>query len=189
MIEFIEDTHTYLVNGVITPSVSTILGSTIFSNKYYGVKKETLDAAASFGTNVHKAIELDNPFGLDSEEMKAYDTYLELTFEEGIKPVSQEMIVHYGEQYAGTLDMIANWNGVLSLGDIKTTYQLDTEYLSWQLSLYEKAYCDLFKKPKFEKLFCIWLPKKRKGKVVEIKRKTGEEINELLKNYYKLYDL
>ena len=60
-------------------------------------------------------------FGLDSEEMKAYDTYLELTFEEGIKPVNQEMIVHYGEQY-GTLDMIANWNGVLSLGDIKNNY-------------------------------------------------------------------
>lgn len=189
MIEFIADTHTYLVNGVIVPSVSTILGSTLFANKYAGVPRKTLDDAANFGTNVHRAIEIDSSFGLNSEEMEAYDTYLELTFKENIKPIKQELIVHFGEQYAGMLDMTAIWNGVSSLGDVKTTYQLDTEYLSWQLSLYEKAYCDLFKKPKFEKLFCIWLPKKRKGKVVEIERKSDKEINELLDTYYKLYDL
>ena len=57
MIEFIEDTHTYLVNGVITPSVSTILGSTIFAKKYSGVSKESsLDIAASFRNECHKAI-------------------------------------------------------------------------------------------------------------------------------------
>jgi hypothetical protein len=72
--------------------------------------------------------------------------------------------------------MSANVNGKYSLIDIKTTAELDLEYLSWQLSLY-----DYPNKKRHDKLIAFWLPKRDLGKLVEIKRKTDKEIEELLK--------
>ena len=45
MIEFIDEPHIYLVNGVITPSVSEILHF-IFPNKYKGVNRKILNKKA-----------------------------------------------------------------------------------------------------------------------------------------------
>ena len=41
MIEFIEESHTYLIDGVITPSVSEILNF-IFPDKYSNIPKQIL---------------------------------------------------------------------------------------------------------------------------------------------------
>lgn len=76
--------------------------------------------------------------------------------------------------------MIAKVNGKKYLIDIKTTAKLDKEYLSWQLSLYEKA-----KGEQFDGLACIWLPKKELGQFVEIERKTRNEIKKILEAYKK----
>jgi hypothetical protein len=70
-------------------------------------------------------------------------------------------------------------DGDMSLVDIKTTYKLDREYLSWQLSFYELA-----TGKQFEKLYCIWLPKRKGAELVEIERKSKEDIMKLLEVYY-----
>ena len=74
--------------------------------------------------------------------------------------------------------MIARIKNNLCLCDIKTTAELDEEYLSWQLSYYEMAVGK-----KFDKLYAIWLPKKDIGQVVEIKRKTKKEFMKKLKEF------
>ena len=56
MIEFIEDGHIYLLDGVITPCVSDILHF-IFPDKYKGVDERILNAKAKYGSTVHQAIE------------------------------------------------------------------------------------------------------------------------------------
>lgn len=183
MIEFVESTHTYLLNGVIIPSVSTILKATIFKDKYKDVHPIVLQNAAQFGRNVHKAIETGFDIFLTEAENIVFNRYKRLITKHDIIPIEYEKIV-YTEDYAGTLDMIATINGVNSLVDVKTTYQLDKEYLSWQLSLYEYAYCKLFDKPKFDKLYCIWLPKRKGAELVEIERKSNKEIEKLLRSYY-----
>jgi len=183
MITFYADTHQYVVDGQIVPSVSKILGATLFKKKYDGVSEETLNAARQFGTNVHKAIETGIDDDLTELEYLVYRRYLKLIDEHKLAPKEHEVIVHYGYEYAGTLDMLALWVGLNSLGDVKTTYKLDIEYLSWQLTMYEMAYCKMLNKPKFEKLFAIWLPKKNGAKLVEIPRKTEDEVLELVRKY------
>ena len=79
--------------------------------------------------------------------------------------------------------MEANVNGIHSLIDIKTTAELDMEYLSWQLSFYELAYGS-----KFKKLYCLWLPKRGLGKLVEIKRKPKKELLKVLERFYNAHD-
>ena len=55
-LEYLEDSHTYLVDGVIVPSITQALKSR-FGNKYAAVDRATLQRAAERGTEVHKAIE------------------------------------------------------------------------------------------------------------------------------------
>ena len=181
-VEFIESSHIYLVDGMITPSVSTILKETIFANKYNGVSEEVLRKAAEFGTNVHKAIELSEDLFLSVAEQLVYDKWLELVKSGNIEPLEHELIVNHEYDYAGTLDMIANVNGVRSLCDIKTTYNLDMEYLSYQLSMYELAYGK-----QFDKLYVIWLPKRKGAELREVPRKSKEAIMDLIEVYYETH--
>ena len=183
MIKFDESTHTYTYNGKVLPSVSTILGATIFKDKYKDVDPYILQRAAQFGTGVHKAIEIDDYFGLDDVQYTVFKRYKRLCKKHDIKPIAHEQIV-YTDKYAGTLDMIAMIQSFNSLTDVKTTYSLDREYLSWQLSLYEMAYMKLYNKPQFDKLYCIWLPKRKGAELVEIERKSEEQIKELIEVYY-----
>ena len=55
-LEYDDDTHTYLVDGVIVSSVTQVL-SVKFGKKYDHVDAETLKRACNYGTAVHKTIE------------------------------------------------------------------------------------------------------------------------------------
>ena len=88
-----------------------------------------------------------------------------------------------GLECAGTYDMEAVIDGVECLVDIKTTYKLDREYLSWQLSMYELA-----KGKRFDKLVAIWVNKKGDAELVDIERKTEQQIKELGFKLVKQYE-
>ena len=179
MIEFLEKEHIYIKDGIIVPSVSEIL-KYIFPNKYKEVPKKVLEKKAEYGTRVHLAIQLLEEEGikikLNPNQRASLLQYFDLKKEYNIQVIEQEKIVSYEYEYAGRLDMIAYVNGELSLIDIKTTYEIDEEYLSWQLSMYELAYGK-----KFDKLYCLWLPKNKLGDLVKIKRKEKKEIIKKLK--------
>lgn len=182
MINFDEESHTYWVNGIVTPCVSDILHF-IFPDKYKGVDKTILNNKAKYGSIVHKAIEcleqgLKLP-KLDYIQEASLDQYKKLVELKKIEVISQEQKIQYKGMYAGTYDMEANVNGIHSLIDIKTTAELDIEYLSWQLSLYELAIGK-----KFKKLYCLWLPKRGLGKLVEINRKPKKELLRVLEEFY-----
>lgn len=184
-IKFIEETHKYYINGILTPCVSEILHF-IFPTKYEGVNKTVLENKAKYGSIVHKAIEcleqnLELP-KLDYIQEASLDQYKKIKLENNIKVISQEQRVQYQGMYAGTYDMEAYIKNKHSLIDIKTTSELDYEYLSWQLSYYEMAIGI-----KFDKLYCLWLPKKELGKLVEIKRKNKKELLNKLEEYYNEY--
>lgn len=151
----------------------------MFPDKYKNVDINILSAKAKYGAELHKYIE-EYEKGIITQKINyiqeiSFKQYLKLKQKYNIEVLEQEKIVNYKDVYAGRFDMIAKVNNEMSLCDIKTTAQLDLEYLSWQLSLYELAYGK-----KFKKLYAIWLPKKDLGKLVEIKRKTKKEIRELL---------
>ncbi len=185
MIEFLEDPHIYLVDGVIVPSVSEILHF-IFPDKYKGVSKAILNRKAEYGTKIHESVEmyeaniktmlLDEAFNVtvQAKELNyiqeaSLRQYVKLKFRYKINVLEQEKMIKYKKLYAGRFDMIADVDGAISLCDIKTTAELDKEYLSWQLSYYELATGKTF-----DKLYAIWLPKKDIGRLVEIERKPRE---------------
>ena len=179
MIEYIDEIHTYLYEGIIIPSVSQILHEKIFPDKYKGVPEQILSNKAKYGSEVHSIIEkLENGIEYDTSSIyikQSIEQYRALKEQNSINVLEQEKIVCYKGLYAGRFDMIADINGKLCLCDIKTTAELDLEYLSWQLSMYELAYGK-----KFDKLVAIWLPKKGLAKLVEVKRKDKEEIEKVI---------
>lgn len=179
MIEFLENEHLYIKDGIVIPSVSEILHY-IFPDKYKNIPKKILERKAEYGTRLHLAIQLLEEQGIETElnpnQRASLLQYLELKKEYNVKVLEQELIVSYEYEYAGRLDMIAYVDGKLCLIDIKTTYELDEEYLSWQLSYYELAYGK-----KFDKLYCLWLPKNKLGDLVEIKRKEKKELLKKIK--------
>ena len=182
MIEFLEDSHTYLYQGIIVSSVTNILSNTIFTGKYDGVPKYILNNKAQFGTNVHRAIETGDSSDLNQIEMISYEQWLKLQERHAITPHEQETLVHYKDLYCGTLDMIAIVDGELVINDIKTTAKLDEEYLSWQLSFYKYAY-EKMGGQELVKGYVTWLPKKELGQFREIPFKTKDEVLSLVAEY------
>lgn len=199
MIDFLEEPHIYLVNGIITPSVSEILHY-IFPDKYKGVNRKILNKKAEYGTTIHESIEmyeaniktmqLDEAFNvviqakdLSYIQEASLRQYVKLKREKNIEVLSQELMIQYEGKYAGRFDMVANVNGAISLCDIKTTAELDEEYLSYQLSYYELAIGKTF-----DKLYAIWLPKKGLGVLKEIKRKPKKILLEKLNEFLEVYE-
>lgn len=199
MITFLDEPHIYLVDGIITPSVSEILHF-IFPDKYKGVDKRILNRKAEYGTTIHESIEmyeaniqtmqLEDAFNvviqakdLNYIQEASLRQYVKLKREKKLMVLEQEKMIQYQRKYAGRFDMIANVNGALSLCDIKTTAQLDEEYLSWQLSYYELAMGKTF-----DKLYAIWLPKKGLGVLKEIERKPKKLLLEKLNEFLEVYE-
>lgn len=184
MIEFVENGHLYLYNGVIIPSVSLILSETKFKDKYKGVPIWILENKAEYGTRIHLLIELYEKKEIYSlknvyEEL-SLNQYVRLKEQYKIKVLEQEKIVCYKGLYAGRFDMIAEVNGITSLIDIKTTSRLDKNYVSWQLSLYELA-----SGKKFDKFYCLWLPKGGISKLVEIEKVKEKDLKEFIETEVK----
>ena len=185
MIEFLPEIHTYLYRGVIVPSVTSILKETLFKDKYKNVPSYILNNKATFGNNVHKAIELDTDSDLSSLERVSYNEWKKLQARHNIAPIEQETLVHYEDLYCGTLDMVARVDNQIVINDIKTTAVLDKEYLSWQLSFYKYAYENMGGQ-ELVKAYATWLPKRELGEFVEIEFKTKEEVLQLVKEYERL---
>ena len=80
MIDFIEEQHIYLKDGIITPSVSEILHF-IFPDKYKNISAKILNKKAEYGSKVHEAVEILEKTG----EVIELNTYQQLSIEQYFK--------------------------------------------------------------------------------------------------------
>jgi hypothetical protein len=142
ILEYFDDTHTYLVDGIIVPSITQIL-KIKFKNKYDGVSVATLNRASQRGTEVHEAIERLCKTG-EVEDLKEVKNFLFLQKQYKFKVLDNEVpIILFKDETpigAGRLDLVLEENNQLGLGDIKRTSVLDKEYLGYQLNLYRIGY-------------------------------------------------
>ena len=181
MIEFIEDIHTYLVEGVITPSVTQIINR-ILGNEYKSVPYSVLNAKADYGKKMHEWIE---NFCLTGE-YSDYTPTMELSCNQAVNIIEKnkirikscEEMICYDDYYAGTYDMYGTVKGKKSLIDIKTTAKYNKEYLEWQLGMYKLAVEN--SGGKVEKCYCLWLPKRDLAKLIEVEPKSKDDIIEML---------
>lgn len=141
-LEYLDDEHVYLVDGVIVPSVTALLKSK-FGGKYGGVRSEVLSRAAEAGTAVHDAIERYCKYGEESD-LPEVENFLFLQEQYGFEVIGNEIpiiLFKDGEpKAAGRLDLVLKMGGQIGGADIKRTATLDKEYLAYQLNIYRIAY-------------------------------------------------
>ena len=137
-LEYDDDTHTYLVNGEIVPSVTQSLTAR-FADKYKNVMSGVLQRAAERGTAIHKAIENYCRTGEDDGSVELHNfNFLRKYY--GFEVLENEVpiIIFKDDQpkAAGRLDLVLKVGDDMAIADIKTTAVLDREYLAYQLNLY-----------------------------------------------------
>lgn len=175
---FDSENHTYTLDGKQLSGITSLLSRQLFKDKYDQVPEQILKKAANRGTMIHQSCELlDEGFSVGTQEAQNYQKIKErynLVHEES------EYLVSDNEHYASCIDKVFRYDDTtFFLGDIKTIYTLDKEYVQWQLSIY--AY--LFEKQnpgaRVTSIFAIWL---RGGtyKLVELDRLSDEKIERLL---------
>lgn len=182
MIEFIDKTHTYLIDGVIVPSVSQLVQ---FATKkdYSKVNKKVLDLACKFGSKLHKDIEVYEvynvmPLYTSKTEQLAFKEYLRVKNKYINKPLF-EQIISYKNSYAGRFDCLDNNN----LIDFKTNTKVDIESLRWQLGYYKLALEE--KGVKINKCLCLSIPRLKSARWIEIEPIEKDKLLENLKDYEK----
>lgn len=143
LLEYLDDTHTYLVDGVIVQSVTQII-KIRFGGKYSHVSRAVLNRAAQRGTEVHQAIQDWCETGKESE-LPEVRNFKFLQRHYGFEVMENETPVILWRDgvpvAAGRLDLVLrDSEGRIGGGDIKRTSTLDKEYLAYQLNLYRIAY-------------------------------------------------
>lgn len=141
-LEYIDDTHTYLVDGIIVPSITQLIKMK-FNNKYDAVPKEVLKKAADKGTAMHLAIELYEKEGKESDlvELKNYK-FLKKHFKWNVIQSEIPIILFYNDKpiAAGRLDQVIEMNDKKGINDLKRTASFDKEYVALQTNLYRIGY-------------------------------------------------
>lgn len=137
-LEYFDDTHTYLYDGLMLPSVTQILGVK-YKNDYASVPPAVLNNAAKRGTAVHKAIENFNVSGYD-DGSEAVRNFKFLQKQYGFEVLDSELpIVLFKDDMpiaCGRLDMTMLIDGETGIADIKTVSSLNKEKIAYQLNLY-----------------------------------------------------
>lgn len=172
--------HTYTApDGRQLRGITGLLKERLGLGAYVGVDKEVLQRAAERGSEVHRLCEEWDTIGYiptDNEDAKAY---IDLQAEKGLNHVCSEYLVSDGHTYASPIDKVFKRGEVYDLADIKTTYRLDREYVSWQLSVY--AYFFEMQNPHLNlgNLYAIHL-RNGKAKMVAVERKPIDQVKKLL---------
>lgn len=181
MIRFNESDHTYTVDGKPAPSVSELIRMINAMNGkpdiYATIPEDVLRKAADFGTAIHLAIELHNETGMTGDLPDGGEHCLNdwLRLKGDIKTIDSEKMVHYKDWYAGTVDLIGHEGDRLIIADYKTSSKLYTDNVTLQLNLYRLAY-ERMTGLMVDTLRAYWLPKRQKGKAVDLEMIPDDEL-------------
>lgn len=140
-LEYDDDTHTYIVDGLIKPSVTQILSMKF--NDFDNVPQYIIERAGEKGTAMHEAIERFEKTGTadTSTELRNYKflkKYYRWTNIENELPIIYE---ENGEVlFAGRLDQIIEIDGKLGINDFKRVSAPNKEKICYQLNLYKLGY-------------------------------------------------
>ena len=176
MTNFDAATHTYTNDGKKLISCTELLHKHHLAPDYSNVNKETLEKSATRGTLIHNEIHEylttnQGGFSLELNNFKKYFNSKKLTCLGTEEIVSNDIV-------AGTYDFLYQDNkGLIHRVDFKTTSNIQTDYVSWQLSIYD--YLDTkYKADVIE----VWHfdPSTSELKVKKLIRKLDKDIEKLM---------
>lgn len=172
--------HTYTApDGRQLRGITGLLKERLGLGAYVGVDKEVLQRAGERGSEIHRLCEEWDNIGHFPEDNIDVEAYIELQAEHDLRHVCSEYLVSDGHTYASPIDKVFKRGQVYDLADIKTTYRLDKEYVSWQLSVY--AFLFELQNPLLDvgNLYAIHL-RNGKAKMVAVERKPIDQVKKLL---------
>ena len=185
---FDEEKHKYYLDGRELISTTQLMKKHNLGADYSSVNEELLTKSASYGTLIHKELELfikkdEVSF---TQEVENFEMWIKENQLEN-NMIASELMVN-NDLVAGTIDFIYEANEELVIADFKTTSQVHKEAVSWQLSIYRELLGMEIKKG-----VCFHL----KGglfEVIDIPLKTKEEVERLFDaerkgEIYKPFDL
>ena len=175
-VEFDEEYHRYYLDRQELKGITGVISRYLLPNKYSNVPESILNKAKDKGREIHTACEMYNIFPtIWDDSIPELRQYVALLEKHKIVPHEAEYLVSNEETHATKIDMV---DEDYNLYDIKTTYTLDKNYLSWQLSIC--AYLFEHENPGVTagKLYGIWL--RDTAKLVEVPRVDSEIIKSLL---------
>lgn len=173
---FIENPRGYWIGETHLEGLTGMIGRQLFPNKYTAVPEKILARAAERGHRIHEEIQVYDMFGeISGEEVK---WYADMKKAERFDVIDSEYLVTDGTHFASAIDKVIVKDGKVCLADVKTTYELDKEYISWQLSIYKYLFNLLNPDIEVDKLYAIWV---RNGATLhEVEEIPQEEVIELL---------
>ena len=174
---FDAESHQYWLNGKQLQGITGILSRQLFPNKYADIPKHILQNAAKRGTEIHEACEAYDMFGVVEREEVGW--YAQMRIEEDVEILESEYLVTDSKYYASAIDKVGKVKGKNALLDIKTTYNLDLESVSWQLSIYKRFFNLLNPDIPIDELYAVWI-RDGKSKLVQVDEQPIEEIIKLL---------
>ena len=186
---FDADGHRYYrEDGKELQGITKMLKAMLFKDEYKGVSAETLANAAERGHMIHSRIELYDLSGMGSD-MPEVANYARLKSENGLEWLASEYLVSDDENYASAIDKVFHIKDApedeVVLADIKTTYNFNREYVSWQLSVYAYFFEMLNPHLKVAGLVGLWLREDSKrgsiAKLIPVERKPSEIVRELIR--------
>ena len=141
-LEYLDDIHVYLCDGVKVKSITQVLKHR-FGNKYDGVDQATLKRASEAGTQMHQIIQDWCEKGIESDLVELRN-FKFLQNQYGFNVIENEVpvILSVDDEpvCAGRLDMVIMMDDKVGIADLKRTSTLDKEYLGYQTNLYRIAY-------------------------------------------------
>ena len=195
-VEFIENRaegmHHYILELNELTGVTTILKDVIYRDKYSGIDDAVLRNAADRGTAIHAAVQaymmgvdykLDpdlQPYELDARV--AWDAWINNPACAGLVAEAVEYLVSDCKEIASKIDVVRKvGDGKYAIADIKTTYQIDIEYVSWQLSVYKYLFEHQNPNSEVVEMQVFWYNcREKEWQIREIQDKGTAEVERLL---------
>jgi len=138
-VEYFDDGHDYLIDGVLKPSITSL-----FHKDFSFVPPDVLQEAARKGTELHEAIEDYCKHGTESDLIEV-EHFKEMMQEHKFEVLENEVPVILFDTdnepiAAGRVDMVIKTGDEIGGADIKRVSRLDKKALTLQLNLYRIAY-------------------------------------------------
>lgn len=175
-VKFIEEPHSYWLGDKQLQGITAMITRHLFSSKYNNVPEEILAHAASKGSLVHKEIE-DH---IKSKEIGFTDEFHQWYVNKsyGRDRLAAEYLVSDNKNFATKIDIVQHTDYGYNLRDIKTTYNLDKNYLQWQLSICAYLF-EIQTGLKVNKLYGDWV-RADSYKEIELERISVDKVKSLL---------
>lgn len=174
--------HTYTLNGKMLNGITHVIKDKLFPDEYKNVPEHILKQAAIRGSEIHKIIEMYDSCSIKTNGSIELENYIDLSYRNKflLHHIQSEYLVTDGEQYASAIDKVyEDGNGGVILADIKTTYTLNMNYVSWQLSIYKYFFKLANPDINVSGLCVIWLKGERSA-IWPVHEHSEEEVKQLL---------